>query len=695
MSDDRTLFLCDCEGSMSLDAKRLVSLLGETRCRFGSSFCMGEASRVREALDAGESVTVACGQEAAFFAEVAEESGGTLESVDIRDRAGWSDESDDSTPKIAALLAAAEVEAPPVGSLSLSSDGVCLVYGSGATAMKAAEDLSGRLAVTLMLSDAGDALPPTRRRFPILAGRVRSVEGSIGKFEVLADGIAELVPGGRGGLAFGDPRDGGRSECDLILDLSEGAPLLSVHDRRDGYLHADPADPAAVAKAMYTLSGLVGRFEKPLYVTFDESLCAHSRSGKVGCTRCLDVCPASAITPSGDTVSIDPAVCAGCGACASVCPSGAADYALPGANTYRQRLETLISAYEKAGGAGPRILLHSEGEGLSLIAAAARFGRGLPADVLPLELNEPTQVNHADLLAALAAGARQVTLLMQERVRRRGEANGIDSQIALTRAMLEGLGQPTERVLLIETDNPDTLSEALYAEAPPPAEIRRVSPMGDRRAVARLALDALAEGASSVPEALPLPEGAPYGQVQINADACTLCLACAGQCPTGALRDNPDSPELRFDEDACVQCGICTSTCPESALTLVPRYLLGEARNQVATLKRDEPFHCISCGKPFGSKGSIDRIVEKIGGQHWMFPDDERTKMLQMCADCRVQAQYHQENSPFRMGERSRVRTTEDYLAGRIDDDDGTSINGDGTRANDNNPRANGDGQES
>lgn len=654
---------------MSLDAKRLSSLLGKTRCHFGSAFCMGEATKVREALEAGESVTVACGQEAAFFEEVAEEYSGKLESVDIRDRAGWSDGSADSTPKIVALLAAAKVEAPPVGSLSLSSDGVCLVYGAGNAAMKAAEKLSSHLAVTLMLSDAGDAILPTRRRFPILTGRVRSVQGAIGKFEVLADGIAELTPGGRGNLEFETPRDGGRSECDLILDLSEGTPLLDAHDRRDGYLHAAPSDSAAISEAMLILSGLVGQFEKPLYVSFDESLCAHSRSGITGCTRCLDVCPTGAIESSGDTVAIDPAVCAGCGACASVCPSGAADYALPGADAYRRLLETMISTYEKAGGKGARILMHSAGEGMDLIAAAARFSRGLPADVLPLELNESTQIHHADLLSALAVGARQVALLVPERIRRRGEAEGIDSQIALTRAMLEGLGQPAERVLLIETDDPDTLCDLLYAEAPPPAQHRKVSPMGDRRAVTRLALDALAESVPSLPEALPLLPGAPYGQVQINADSCTLCLACASQCPTGALRDNPDLPELRFDEDACVQCGICTSTCPESALTLVPRYLLGEARNQLVSLKRDEPFHCISCGKPFGSKGSIDRIVEKIGGQHWMFPDDERTKMLQMCADCRVQAQYHHENSPFRMGERPRVRTTEDYIAGRIDDE--------------------------
>ena len=64
-----------------------------------------------------------------------------------------------------------------------------------------------------------------------------------------------------------------------------------------------------------------------------------------------------------------------------------------------------------------------------------------------------------------------------------------------------------------------------------------------------------------------------------------------------------------------------------------------------------------------------------------MFRDDARTRMIQMCADCRVNAQYHTEDSPFRMGERPRVRTTDDYLAEREAqgrDGDGGKPNGSG-----------------
>ena len=123
-------------------------------------------------------------------------------------------------------------------------------------------------------------------------------------------------------MAFGAARDGAMSRCDLVLDLSGGAPLFPAHDLRDGYLRADPDDPAAVLTAVLKARDLVGGFDKPRYITFTEELCAHSRSRIVGCRRCLDLCPTGAITPAGNHVAIDPHICAGCGQCAAVCPTG-------------------------------------------------------------------------------------------------------------------------------------------------------------------------------------------------------------------------------------------------------------------------------------------------------------------------------------------------------------------------------------
>jgi DNA-directed RNA polymerase subunit RPC12/RpoP len=76
----------------------------------------------------------------------------------------------------------------------------------------------------------------------------------------------------------------------------------------------------------------------------------------------------------------------------------------------------------------------------------------------------------------------------------------------------------------------------------------------------------------------------------------------------------------------------------------------------------EEPYHCIECGKPFGVKSTIERIVAKLEGQHAMFTSSDNARLIRMCDDCRVRAQYHDDAAPFRFGERPRVRTTDDYL---------------------------------
>lgn len=655
---ETTVLICDCEGSVETDREALCKLCDTGKMH--TSLCRKELGVVADALAAGDTL-VACAQEGRRFENLADELGvDTLATVDLRDRALWSEEGADAAPKVAALLAERTRFGRAAGSIDLQSEGVCLVYGPGEVAMRAAETLAETLTVTLMLSDVGDAIPRWSMPCDVLKGRLRRVTGHFGAFEILADAVAEAIPGGRGDFRFGQARDGGRSQCDLIVDLSGGASLVPAPNKRDGYLRAEPGDAAAIAEALRQASLLVGTFEKPLYIDFHAELCAHSRSGQPGCTRCLDVCPTGAIIPDGETVRIDPLVCAGCGGCSAVCPSGAAEYALPRPGDARMRLEAMLTAYGEAGGEAPRVLIHDEREGRPLIGMAARFGRGLPADVIPFAVNEMPQVSHDLILGALAMGAREVFVHLPERLRREGEADALDFQARLVAAFGEGTGFG-ERLCIVETDDPDALCEALYSEGPPPLEVEPISPVGDKRAATRLSVGTLARDETP----FPLPEGAPYGDVVMDTEACTLCLACISQCPVGALVDNPNKPQVGFREDACLQCGICVSTCPENALKLAPRYNPAPAARSVRVLKEEEPFRCVECGKPFGSRGSVERILEKLGGKHWMFENPDRAKVIQMCSDCRVGAVFEISDNPFNMGERPRVRTTDDYLPGK------------------------------
>jgi len=165
--------------------------------------------------------------------------------------------------------------------------------------------------------------------------------------------------------------------------------------------------------------------------------------------------------------------------------------------------------------------------------------------------------------------------------------------------------------------------------------------------------------------------------VTLDVEGCTLCLACVAACPTGALSDDPERPFLGFTEDSCVQCGLCQRTCPEKVITLEPRIDFTNAARDRRELKSEEPFACIRCAKPFGVKSSIERILTKLGGKHWMYAENAAIDRMRMCADCRVIVQSESKLDPYAGPPRPRVQTTEDFrleLArkaeeGKLDDD--------------------------
>lgn len=646
----RSLILCDCSGSQELNADAIGTACGETCSRIHTALCTTELAEAAAAMESGD-VVIACGQEQETFRSLAEEIGvDTPGFVDLRDRAGWSDQGDLAGPKMAALAAEALLPVPPTPSVDVISEGVCFILGAADVTGDLAERLSPVLAVTVLVTE-GDL--PMSRDYDVVRGKVARLTGALGGFELRLDALRMLEPGGRGAFAMTAPRDGAASRCDIVLDLTGGAPLVAAPEKREGYLRADPRDPVAVARLAFDAAQLVGTFEKPLYVRLDETLCAHSRAEQVACTNCLDICPTGAITSAGEHVAIDPMICAGCGSCSALCPSTAITYEDPGVSFLLARMQLLARTYRKAGGTAPRLLVH-DGHGAEMIRLAARFGRGLPADVIPLELQVISGFGHAEMLAGLAHGFATVTVLAGPRT----ERDALDRELALAEAI-----SGAEKLSVIDPEDPDVLSELLYDAAVPAPLADPVLPLGNRRQIARLAAQALNPGG---PE-LPLPQDAPYGAVAVDTDTCTLCLSCVSLCPSGALIDNPDMPQLNFQEDACLQCGLCRSVCPEDAIALVPRLDLSDAALSQRVLNEEEPFACVECGALFGVKSTIERIMEKLAGSHPMFATSEQARMIQMCDDCRVQAQFHSTNNPFEGGERPRTVTTEDYFSARKD----------------------------
>ena len=424
---------------MPLDEAALARGCGGTLTT-ADHLCRRQIDLARNLLGSGAPVTIGCTQEAPLFSEIAEELGvaDRVLFTNIRETAGWSDEGAGAGPKMAALLAAAAEPTPPIQLIPLKSEGVALIYGRDETALEAARRLSDHLDITVLLSRPGEIQPPRSTNFPVLQGTITAANGHLGAFQLRVDDYAIPAPSSRRRLVFGAARDGATSTCDIVLDLSGGMPLFPAHETRSGYLRADPRDPAAVERAIFDAANLVGEFDKPRYIQFTASLCAHSRSKITGCTRCLDLCPTAAITPAGDHVAIDPAVCAGCGSCAAACPTGAAAYALPPADTLLRKLRTLMAAYHQAGGRDGVVLFHDSEHGEPLIDALARFGDGLPANVMPTRVNEITQVGPEAIAALFAYGAAGVRFL--SRARPKHDLSGLHRLVGTQNVILEALG---------------------------------------------------------------------------------------------------------------------------------------------------------------------------------------------------------------------------------------------------------------
>ena len=150
----------------------------------------------------------------------------------------------------------------------------------------------------------------------------------------------------------------------------------------------------------------------------------------------------------------------------------------------------------------------------------------------------------------------------------------------------------------------------------------------------RTAVDAAAQhllAHAPTPQALiALGDGAPFGEIAVDADRCTMCLACVGSCPEGALSDNAEVLQLRFIEAKCVQCGLCAKTCPEKAIQLTPRLNLDASAKRPRVLNQAELAECTRCGKSLGPRKLLDNMRARLSG-HSMFADDKARARLMMC----------------------------------------------------------------
>ena len=350
-------------------------------------------------------------------------------------------------------------------------------------------------------------------------------------------------------------------------------------------------------------------------VCHNNSICQYSSRLNTGCGRCVDSCPHGALSRGDAGIIIDHFECQDCGVCMALCPTGAMQNGNFGDNVLLGYLKEIAGLLQ-----GKELVIGEEAQ-LHNFWWQHRGQRY--ENTFFLEFNSLASLSLYHFLLFLAAGAQRVVLLTDNQVQITPE---LIRQTSLANTLSTAfLGHE----LVSQMSDEEYVSRADQHIFQPKAALAELSVDSNRRATISQILRQLIN-LSEASLAADTLDGE-FVSISCDTAGCTQCLACLNECKVQALQADEENLSLTYLAGNCVGCGVCVSVCPEKVLTIETDVSLDGDYFISQILAQAEAVACKNCGKVFGTRKSLEKVMEILAAR-----EKVNTDHFEYCSTCRV-----------------------------------------------------------
>ena len=359
-------------------------------------------------------------------------------------------------------------------------------------------------------------------------------------------------------------------------------------------------------------------------VCHNNSICQYSSRLDTGCGRCVDRCPHGALSKGGGGIMIDHFACRECGACMAICPTGAmqnGNFSDEPLLAYLKETSAIIQ--------GKNLVIGEENQ---LHSLWWQYSGENFENMFFLEYSSPASLSFAHFLLFLAAGAQRVILLTDN------QPKGAPERLRQANLTNNLVSAQFGYQFVIEKSSKEMADSADLQVSGSVPSVPELPAYRNRRAMVSEIIGQLVS-ASGVSPAADQLEGE-FVALNCDADNCTHCLACLNECKVEALQADQQTLSLTYAAGNCVGCGACVNICPENVLAIRKDINLNEEYFTREVLTQADAVHCKGCGKVFGTRKSLDRVMAILSAR-----EEVDTEHFEYCETCRVVRLFATEGS--------------------------------------------------